>query len=283
MPKTGKKYYCQTCGRTMGEDEFYTSLRLDRYPLDGKLTECKKCCTRHVDNWDPETFLPILEALDLPWIPDEWDTLLARYGKDPTKVSGTTILGRYASKMKLNQWKKYRWEDSEMLAQEAEAEKRRIMEEQGLDEEEINQQMAPGFKTEKPETIRPPEDSESYGTASIDQFDPGGDFDEELTEDDKKYLTIKWGKMYKPYEWVQLEQYYLEMCESFDIQTPAHIDYLKLICKTSLKSHQLLDLGDELCYVPVKFLKLLEHPQSRTTLMVLTSVRIGQSAAKLNN
>jgi len=32
--------------------------------------------------------------------------------------------------------------------------------------------------------------------------------------------------------------------ESFDIQTPSHVDYLKLICKTSLKCHQLIDLGD---------------------------------------
>ena len=34
------------------------------------------------------------------------------------------------------------------------------------------------------------------------------------------------------------------MMEAFDIQTPSHIDYLKLICKTSLKAHQLIDLGD---------------------------------------
>jgi hypothetical protein len=31
---------------------------------------------------------------------------------------------------------------------------------------------------------------------------------------------------------------------SYDIQTAGHIDTLKLICKTSLKANQLLDLGD---------------------------------------
>jgi hypothetical protein len=62
-------------------------------------------------------------------------------------------------------------------------------------------------------------------------------FNDDLTDEDKKYLTIKWGKTYKPYEWVQLEQYYEDMMNAFDIQTPAHIDYLKLICKTSLKAH----------------------------------------------
>ena len=69
-------------------------------------------------------------------------------------------------------------------------------------------------------------------------------FNDDLTEEDKKYLTLKWGKAYRPYEWVQLEKLYQEMMAAFDIVTPAHEDYLKLICKTSLKCHQLIDLGD---------------------------------------
>ena len=34
------------------------------------------------------------------------------------------------------------------------------------------------------------------------------------------------------------------MMESYDIQTAGHIDTLKLICKTSLKANQLIDIGD---------------------------------------
>ena len=34
------------------------------------------------------------------------------------------------------------------------------------------------------------------------------------------------------------------MMESYDIQSAGHIDTLKLACKTSLKSNQLLDIGD---------------------------------------
>jgi len=34
------------------------------------------------------------------------------------------------------------------------------------------------------------------------------------------------------------------MTESYDIQTAGHFDTLKLVCKTSLKANQLLDLGD---------------------------------------
>jgi len=66
----------------------------------------------------------------------------------------------------------------------------------------------------------------------------------DLTDDEKLMLRLKWGKTYKPEEWVQLEKLYNEMMQSYDIQTAAHIDTLKLICKTSLKCNQLIDMGD---------------------------------------
>lgn len=37
---------------------------------------------------------------------------------------------------------------------------------------------------------------------------------------------------------------YEDMMNSYDIQTAGHIDTLKLICKTSLKANQLIDIGD---------------------------------------
>ena len=36
----------------------------------------------------------------------------------------------------------------------------------------------------------------------------------------------------------------MEMMESYDIQSAGHIDNLKLLCKTSLKANQLIDIGD---------------------------------------
>jgi hypothetical protein len=33
----------------------------------------------------------------------------------------------------------------------------------------------------------------------------GDDFVDDLTEEDKTYLRLKWGKTYKPEEWVKLE------------------------------------------------------------------------------
>jgi len=46
-----------------------------------------------------------LQEIDVPYIPEEWDKLLASYGSDRRKVTGMTILGRYLSKMKLKQFK----------------------------------------------------------------------------------------------------------------------------------------------------------------------------------
>jgi len=119
--------YCKTCKRTMDSGEFYTSKRVDKFPPDGKMPECKKCLTRHVDNWDPRTYLWILEDIDVPYIEDEWTTLLNRYGQDKKKMTGTTILGRYLSKMKLKQFRDYHWDDTERLKQEADQHKAETM------------------------------------------------------------------------------------------------------------------------------------------------------------
>jgi hypothetical protein len=95
------QHFCKKCGKTMNDSEFYTSKNVEKYPPDGKIDICKKCLTMHVDNWDPETYKWILQEIDVPYIKEEWDALLEKYGKDPKKVTGLTIIGRYLSKMKL--------------------------------------------------------------------------------------------------------------------------------------------------------------------------------------
>lgn len=248
-----KKYYCEKCNRTMGGVQFYTSNNLEKYPNDGKFTMCKKCLTMFVDNWKPETFLWILQEADVPWVPEQWDKLMATYAKDPKKVNGTTILGRYLAKMKLNQWKDYRWKDTEFLQKLNQAERERTMKEQGYDVQEI---ALANKKAEMilPEVIEMPQELAAAGNPllvpnpadlndqNLPPQDDGEDID--LTDEDRLYLRLKWGKNYRPDEWVWLEQLYNEMMESYDIQTAGHIDTLKLICKTSLKCNQLIDIGD---------------------------------------
>ena len=57
-------YYCEKCNRTMGAEQFYSSNNLEKYPNDGKFPQCKKCITMHVDNWNPDTYLWIIQEAD---------------------------------------------------------------------------------------------------------------------------------------------------------------------------------------------------------------------------
>ena len=57
-------YYCKKCNKTLNEDNFYGSHNEEKYP-NKKLNECKKCVTLHVDNFDPSTYLWILQEIDV--------------------------------------------------------------------------------------------------------------------------------------------------------------------------------------------------------------------------
>jgi hypothetical protein len=242
-------YFCDKCHKTLRADEFYGSNNLEKYP-NGKLNQCKKCITMHVDNWNPQTFLWILQECDVPYVREEWYKLLEKYGQDGSKVTGMTILGRYLSKMKLKQYKEYRWKDTEFLQNLQNHKTEEAMKAQGYSASEIAQVVneqridipEEGFK--QPEIVYTPAapDPEDYfmEQAGIDDIDLVGD----LTEEDRKYLLMKWGKSYKPEEWIRLEQFYQEMLQSYDVQGAGNEDTLKLVCKTSLKANQLLDIGD---------------------------------------
>ena len=161
------------------------------------MPECKKCLTRHVDNWDPETFLWILKEIDVPYIEDEWTTLVERYCQDSTKVTGMTVLGRYLSKMKLKQYRDSGWDDTERLKAEADAKKSEAMARQGFSGEEIEAAIESGTMPNKPEGW----ENNAAETPSIDMLEPI-DFNDDLTEEDRKMLSLKWGRTYRPYEWV---------------------------------------------------------------------------------
>lgn len=240
-------YYCEKCNRTMNGTEFYSSNNLEKYPNDGKFPVCKKCMTMHVDNWNPDTYLWILQEADVPYVPDEWNKIMEKYGRDPQSMTGMTILGRYLSKMKLKQFKDYRWKDTEFLQQMANNKLEQTMKRQGYDAQQIATAIEkssiaiPEGELKEPVYAPPPnaptEDYFAQQSGKVEQ-------ELDLTDEDRTYLRLKWGKTYKPEEWVKLEQLYEEMMASYDIQGAGHKDTLKLICKTSLKANQLIDIGD---------------------------------------
>lgn len=246
-------YTCEKCHKTMDEKQFYT------YKNGNKTELCKKCLTMHIDNFNPDTFLWLLKKMDVPYVPSEWNVLRDRaYAKDPNKMNGMSVFGKYLSKMKLKQWKDYGWEDSERLqAKELENNKDKMEEWQEL--EKITQERFENGEiseaeyktlvsastqnemlngpTTMPIAAAPPEDP-------YIQEDELYDLSEELTEEDKKYLAMKWGRLYKPSEWIELEKIYEQMTASFDIQDADTINTLILICKTNLKMNQAIDIGD---------------------------------------
>lgn len=246
---------CTKCGKSMDEGQFYTY-------KDGQKTEmCKKCLTMHIDNFEPDTFLWLLEKMDVPYIPEEWNVLRDRaYAKDPHKMNGMSVFGKYLSKMKLKQWKGYGWADGERLREQNAARAEQVREEQAAYEEEIKQQYEEGKISEAQyKTLMSTETQHAeepmYGPApqmennpynennfmsEDDLVDPGS----ELTMEDKIYLAMKWGRLYKPNEWVELERKYTEMMNSFDIQDSDTTGTLILICKTYLKMNQAIDCGD---------------------------------------
>ena len=245
-----ESYYCEKCNRTMIADQFYGSNNLEKYP-EGKLKQCKKCMTMHVDNFNPDTYLWILQECDVPYIPEEWHKLLASYAKDKSKLTGMTILGRYLSKMKLKQFRDYRWKDNDFLQELANTKIEQTMKRQGYEAAEIAQAIAQASVPIPNEILQQPvyEEPNPFLSSGDDYFaqQNGGiqdDFSSDLTEEDITYLRLKWGKTYKPEEWIKLEQLYEEMMASYDVQGAGHIDTLKLVCKTSLKANQLIDIGD---------------------------------------
>ena len=245
-----ESFYCEKCNRTMGADQFYGSNNSTKYP-EGKMKQCKKCITMHVDNFNADTYLWILQECDVPYVPEEWNKLMASYAKDKSKLTGMTILGRYLSKMKLKQFKDYRWKDTEFLQELANSKIEQTMKRQGYEAAEIAQAIAtstfavPQGILEQP--VYPEENDPHLASSNDDYFaeqSGADDFIDDLTEEDRTYLRLKWGKTYKPEEWIRLEQLYEEMMSSYDVQGAGHIDTLKLVCKTSLKANQLIDIGD---------------------------------------
>lgn len=226
---------CSKCNKTMLADNFYLSRNIEKFTPDGRVNLCKKCLTMHVNNWEPTTFLNILEMIDVPYIEAEWNTLLDRYGKDPKKTSSTAIVGRYLAKMKLNQYKELRYSDTLRLREEEEKKKAILKYQEDAQRNKYSASLQDGGAASEGDIEEDP-----YAQPEM----PPIALDEMVTAEEKRMLSLKWGRLYQLEEWIDLEKFYQEMMESFDIQNAAHLDYLKKICKTSLKMDQAIDCGD---------------------------------------
>ena len=251
---------CIKCNKTMDENtQFYT------YKNGDKTAMCKKCLTMHIDNFNPETYLWLLQDMDVPYVEAEWKVLRDRaFAKNPN-LNGMSVFGKYLSKMKLKQWNSYGWADTERLKMLNEEKSKQQQAEKEQFEAQIKAQFDNGEITEAQykTLISTETQNDDYyagtgpmlhvpGAAADNPYNENTFIDEsllsgpaaQLTEDDKIYLAMKWGRLYQPADWIELERNYNEMMNSFDIQDADTINTLVLLCKTNLKMNQAIDCGD---------------------------------------
>ena len=251
---------CTKCSKMMDENtQFYT------YKNGEKTAMCKKCLTMHIDNFNPETYLWLLQDMDVPYVEAEWKVLRDRaFAKNPN-LNGMSVFGKYLSKMKLKQWNSYGWADTERLKMLNEEKSKQQQAEKEQFEAQIKAQFDNGEITEAQykTLISTETQNEDYyagtgpvlhvpGAAADNPYNENTFIDEsllsgpaaQLTEDDKIYLAMKWGRLYQPADWIELERNYNEMMNSFDIQDADTINTLVLLCKTNLKMNQAIDCGD---------------------------------------
>lgn len=223
---------------------------------------CKQCTLMHVNIWEPETFVWLFEEYDVPWCPWEWENLRQKsYARNPNKKNDTAVFGKYLSIMKFKQYRDKGWADSQTLQAEhelaaaAKAEQDKALEEVYLEQFKNGQISEAQYRTmtsaqiqRKADMNRPPQDTVGsnnfYNQKNFIPEEEIPDLGADLTEQDKKYLVMKWGRYYTPQEWVELETFYTQMMNSFDIQDADTRSTLILICKNNLKMNQAIDQGD---------------------------------------
>lgn len=235
--KGNGKCFCPTCRKTLDEKNFFKTRRTDKHP-NGILPECKTCITMKVDDSDIQTFLPILKECDLPYMPSKWRELVQ---KKP--AGGASIIGKYVSMCRMNQYKKYFWIDTENLVEEERKALIAAFKQDDMSETDAEQaadsaqSLADIQSVQMKAMTNAPAPSVMYGlTPETSKYG--------LTQEEIDGYKLKWGEDYTEDQFLQLEQLFSDMCEAYLIQDPIAISNAKMICKLTVKMNRFLDIDD---------------------------------------
>lgn len=224
------KIQCSHCHRYFPRKEYYVD-------KDGNpMKKCKKCMASLIDLGSPSTIMDIMKEVDVPFIPAEWNSLRDRYEFSINKATGRqqrnsnanqSVLGRYLGKMKLAQYKDFKFSDTDKFMEEHEKE---VDERKQEIQNRLDNLLEEGYDTDVAVKML---------SGEIDEVED----DVEIGKRQLRDLRLKWGKGYTKEELIQLETFYSEMHASYDITTASHEDYLKQIVKVSLRMNSLIDQG----------------------------------------
>lgn len=111
-----EKRRCSKCERILSVRNFYKH-------RNGEYDDmCRDCLCMHVNNFEPDTFIWLMERFDIPYVPPIWNKLRDRdYQKDPNKIGGAATFGKYLSASKLKQFKKPDSDEYYVFAESEEA------------------------------------------------------------------------------------------------------------------------------------------------------------------
>ena len=229
---------CTKCHRSKSESDFFLS-------PTGPLPVCKSCLLSIFSPSDPLTFLPVLKACDVAYVPAIFQQVSEAAAK--AHRSPATILGRYMNRMHLGQYSSYHFANS-VAAQTYFSPDWKVVDPTTMDLPALGEAVphiasaasasaqsssSPSFEISSP-TSGEIADGPAYSTIH-------------LTADEAHYLQRKWGSTYSFDDLIRLETLYLSTLQDFDIRTTTEKDYLRKICVCSLRYDKAVeaDASDE--------------------------------------
>lgn len=236
------KIFCPCCRKTLDVKNFFKTNRVNKHP-SGYLPECKTCVSMTIDDTDPSTFLSLLKEIDIPYMPTVWRELVVK--KDPKAGS---IIGKYVSKARLNQYKRYRWADTQSLVDKETDSLLEALRQTSDSESEAEKQVEAIMNFTDIPSQKAPMNIDDGPSMSAGMYQLIG-----LTPETSKYhltqkeideLKVTWGRDYSEDDYMALEQQFHDMQSSYVINDPIAISNAKIICKMTLKMNKFLDIDD---------------------------------------
>ena len=112
--KMNKKYQCSECNKWLSKEDFWTHKADNREWKNHRDKEylyhkCKECCYKNIDWNNVNTLLDICQQFDVPYIEQDLQKYIDKYGYQRSS------LGRYLNLMRLFSYYGFGFEDTQWV------------------------------------------------------------------------------------------------------------------------------------------------------------------------